>query len=731
MTSFFKTRLSAHRVGLRRTAFALLVVYALYLLVANVFLNSALAVQLFNKKPERFHVQWGWAMSLYPGHIHVRGLRVGGHARTTVWTAASPVADGRIKLLPLLARRLSFGTIDAGAVTVAIDRSDTVLLPAKPGAPAGLRDPWDLHFDAIRSDALGAVRWGEWVVDGGGSASFAMDKTLRGGPMEILPSRLTLPAARVRKGDMVLARDAAFDLTFAMARSLPTTARGMEKLQLIDARLVLKGNAPGLDVRERDKGALAFGKAAQDGRVDLDVSMRRGVLQPGGTLRWTAPVVVDSATANAQGYRLQVDGDVRADAIALRARVPKRAGRADFVDADLRIAERRPQRLMQPRVLLPKTSGTVALRWQFGTLRWANALLSDGWLRLDGAAEIVADLAVRNGELQPGSRVEIPRAEVRADVFDALVSGRARGLAKVEAQRTSVDFVAEKFELAPRKAPGKPYVEGSNLRLGLVSTGALADFRRNMKATLTFDDARIPQLTAYNDNLPGDSLKFSGGSGTVSADMALDADGTVSRAALKLRGQRADIRFGASRIVGNLSLDTQLASAGRGPRAFRIRQFALALDDVQVGAGGTAPWWARFAVDNGRLEWTKPFKVVGDARLEMKDVSALLALFAERSAFPKWIGSVIDSGQAKATAAVQVEGETVVLDRIRASNDRIDLDARLRVAKGTPHGDLYARWGVLGVGAEVRGQQKKLHVAGAKDWYDSQPALLGRPASAR
>ena len=61
---------------------------------------------------------------------------------------------------------------------------------------------------------------------------------------------------------------------------------------------------------------------------------------------------------------------------------------------------------------------------------------------------------------------------------------------------------------------------------------------------------------------------------------------------------------------------------------------------------------------------------------------------------------------------------------MQASNDRIGLQARLRIANGRPDGDLYARWGVLGLGVELQGGERTLHIAGARDWYESRPALL-------
>ena len=710
----------AHRVGLVRTAVALLLVYAVYLVAANVFVNSALAERAFNRRPERFHIQWARAYSLYPGHIHAIDLRVGGHTRRNRWSSTSPSASGRVKLLPLLLRRLSFGTVSARDVTFVHDNKAPLLAPY---TSSSRLLPWTLHFDAIHTGTLRSLRLGDWIIDDlhDAEATFAFDKTLRGGAFGILPSSLHVRSARLAYGDTTLARDARIDYTMTMSPATHAQAPGFARVRYIDARLQLSGRAPGLSIGGGDRDFLSFATGRTGGRVEADLTMRQGALQPGGTLHWSAPLVQDDGQPDTHPERLQVQVDVRTDGIALRGRVPKRAGSEDFIDADVLVAERRLQRTTA-RELLRRTSGEIAMRWHFRSLRWLNPLLTrDGWLRLDGQADVDAQLRIRDGHLAPGSRAEVPAADVEADLFDAVLSGRMQAKAVVDKQHTTVDFVARQFRLAPRDARTQPYVVGSNVGLQLIASEDLAQFRRTLQAHLDFDDARVPDLQAYNRNLPGNSLRFEGGSGTLGADLRLDGQGQVQQARLRLRGQDAKVRLGPSRILGDVAVDTRLTRAGSGPRSFRIDALDLRLDRVRVDDPGAAPWWARLALDNGRLEWRQPFQLQGDARVEMKDVSVLLTLFSERSAFPKWIGNLIDAGQARATGHVRFDHDTITLAPLHASNDRVDLDARLRITNGQPRGALYAKWGVLGVGVQLHDGKREFHLANAKKWYEALP----------
>jgi hypothetical protein len=723
MRSFPSSWPRTHRIALIRTVVALAIVYAAYLVAANAFLNSALAERAFNRQPERFHIQWAHAYSLYPGHVHATGLRLGGHVRRNRWTTTSPDASGRVKLLPLLLRRLSFGPISARDVTLVVDTNEPSLAPLTSTSPL---PPWKLHFDAIHTETLRQLRIGSLLIDDmhDAVATFALDKTLRGGAFGILPSSLHVRAARMDLGGVTLARDARIDYTMTMAPNTYQQAHGFARVRFMDARLQLSGRAPGLSIGGGDRDVLGFDTGNTGGRVEADLSIRQGVLQPGGSLRWSAPLVQDSnGQADPHPERLQVRADVHADGIAVRARVPKRAGSEDSIDADLRVAERRLQRTT-PHELLRKTSGTIAMRWHFRSLDWLNPMLTkEGWLRLGGQADVIAQLRIDDGHLAPGSRVQVPAAKVETDLFDTVLSGQMQADALVDKQHTTIDFVARQFQLAPRDARTQPYVIGRDARLQLIASEDLAQFRRTMQAHLDFDDARVPRLQAYNRNLPGNSLRLDGGSGTFGADLRLDGQGHVQQGRLRLRGSNAQVQLGPSRILGDVAVDTRITRTGSGPRNYRIDALDLRLDHVRVDDPKAAPWWARLALDNGHLEWRQPFQLQGDARVEMKDVSVLLTLFSERSAFPKWIGNLIDAGQARATGHVRFDQDTVTLSPLHASNDRIDLDARLRITNGQPRGALYAKWGVLGVGVQLHDGKRDFHLANAKQWYEALPPL--------
>lgn len=78
-----------------------------------------------------------------------------------------------------------------------------------------------------------------------------------------------------------------------------------------------------------------------------------------------------------------------------------------------------------------------------------------------------------------------------------------------------------------------------------------------------------------------------------------------------------------------------------------------------------------------------------------------------------------------------MQGVTLVLDRVDTSNDRFDLQARLRLRGQNRRGCLYARWGMLSVGVQADGAQNQFHLLRAKQWYDAPAAVIAVTGSAQ
>jgi hypothetical protein len=194
-----------------------------------------------------------------------------------------------------------------------------------------------------------------------------------------------------------------------------------------------------------------------------------------------------------------------------------------------------------------------------------------------------------------------------------------------------------------------------------------------------------------------------------------------------VRGTDAALTFGDLALRGDVDVRTQLKRADLERRRFVLDGSRVDLSAVAfTGHGGQARdgWWTQIELDQARIDLDDPLTARGRARVRMSDAGFLLALYARDRSFPAWVEKIVDAGEVAASGELGWSDHTLVVDDLVASNDRFELRARMRMRGAQREGSLYARWGVLSLGAELTGHHKDLHLIGAREWYDAQPRLL-------
>lgn len=714
----------------RRVLRVLAACYLLYLVAANVLVNSALGPHLVNRRPEGFRMSWSWGATAWPGWIYLREPAMQGHARWTSWSIRGSWASGRIELLPLLHRRLVFATIHAGDVRVAMRRADSDRKPPPWSASA-----WTLVFHEVHTSTLREVHWHALDFEGDADADVGFSHQLRGGATQVFSSRLRTDGGHLSLGGQPLLEGLHVDLRGRIDPFLHDKPAGSGKLRLLHAHLALDAATPGLQpaaTATPEAWLQDRAQAGAGGRLHVDLAMDDGVVQQGGALQWDVPLTVVEQDSTTRTVPMHARLEAAEDSLHLRLHASSPPGDPPrHAEVDLHYASRRL--LDVPwRERLRRVDGRLQLHWHFASLDWLGPLIAKDWLQWHGDGVIDADLHLRHGVLQPGSRAELPTVNLRVRMFDDLLAGQAHATATVGGgdDPVTLTLAADRYTLAAAAQPDAVYLRGDDLAITLHSTAELARFAHEMHGRLRFHDARIPDLRSYNRYLPGDSVRILGGSGRSSADLTLGQGGVVVAGILHLDGQKLDLALGVKRLHTDLDMDARLEHAEKtAPRHYALSSFSLALNHVRMDDSDDRDWWAKATLLHGQLDWNEPFQLRGDARLQMKDASVLLSLFAKRHAFPAWIAHLVDVGRMVATAQLAVGrrtdgGRRFVLDDVRAHNRRVDLQARLRILDGKPEGVLYARWGILGLGVALKRDQRDFHLIDASDWYAAQPPLL-------
>lgn len=716
-----------HRMLLwRRAGYGLLAIYASYLLLANLMLNSSIGERIANLKPEKFRAAWSSAWSLYPGHVHVRGLKLAGHVRRTVWSVQAEEASGRVALLPLLSRQVRIPVATGRGVTGGASRIDVERPRPEPG-PGG----WTLRFDRIVVESADYAYFNSLLLLGSGRAEGGFTKVLRGGPMELTPSTVHFSSSRLIDWGEELLHDLAVDGQFAIARHLSAEVPGIRKLEMMDIDLALDGATSGLRVAASANHRPRLAVVEGDGRISGKLGWRRGALLDGGRLHVEMPVAYDiNGQKDRDVLRTALDvgkGDIRlVGALAARGDSPFHA------DVALRVAGREIP-LPGWQQVLARTDGEVKAQWRFDSLAWLGAFVPGSKIvSFDGAGTVRADLKIAAGEVAPGSEVTVPRVSASVVALGNRFSGAADARIHFGAHGSGsiaprLDAVMEAFSMAPVATPDQPYVQGRDLRITAQAEGVLADLKSRYTARLTFNDATVPDLRVYNRYLPKARISIDGGSGLLSGELDFDGNDQVASGVMRVQGRGTRLGFAMLEFEGDLDVTTRLRRGDLLHDSFDMSGSTLVLHNMSVSDPDgpvTTDWWLEAELPKARLDWGKPAVVDGESRMRMKDVSALLALYEQKKKLPNWIGKLLDTGEATAEGRIRWDGGRLVLDRVRAHNDRFDVDARLQVQEKQLRGDLFARWGMLSLGIDVDGDKKDLHLVRARKWFDAQPAML-------
>jgi len=209
--------------------------------------------------------------------------------------------------------------------------------------------------------------------------------------------------------------------------------------------------------------------------------------------------------------------DVAQD-IRVQARLPRDEKTGSELDADLKVAGRRIP-FEDPASLLPRLSGQVRGAWQFESLNWiADLFVRKPWFHLDGGGLLNADLKVVDGQLAPGSTLDIPKVAAVAEVAGVRMQGDARAKGRIAAGKPAQAHLDVRIPAFRAAAFGEKQVlfEGKNMDLALQADARLQEMRDTLQSRLQFTDARVPDLTAYNRYLGEGSVRLLGGTGLLS-----------------------------------------------------------------------------------------------------------------------------------------------------------------------------------------------------------------------
>ena len=698
-----------------------------WLLVSNALLNTALLEPLVSRKSERFSLHWGPALMLWPGRVTLWDVAMRGQVRRTVWDIRAARVSSHIALWPLLNRELRFHRIDGQLPVISVQRVQKELAPAAPRANA-----WRLRFDQVEVHSQLRFALEETVLSGTADARASWSQQLRGGTFELLPSSLHLSDARLERGGRVLVEDLELQAQAHIEPHQRREHRGLAMLDFLALDVEIAGRGPGyrLGVDEQFELDHAFqpGLGQVRGRIVLD----HGQVGDATTLSLRIPIEVTTHTQqHVQGdahLTLRAEGEDIALDLSLPP-VPELIQRAEArMRLTLRALPLPPWEQQWQRV-----GGEVDLDSRFSSLDLVAPLLERlHGFRLDGRGNVQGHIVVAQGQLATGTEVVVEDGAFTLEAWSHRFVGSARANAKFApgadgAPRAVAQVTLEHFDLAALAAPDAILGSGRDLILDLEADGSLAQMRERIRARLRFSDADLPDLTRFNRYLPANGARLLAGKGRIGADMTMQVAEGRNGGSFALVATGATLRMGEMVMRGDLQVDARVEAEALTSREFRLPGTRVSIRHaavVEPAGEQVENWWGVANVTEGRMNFEQPMELAADADVKLRDMAPLLAMFAQHRRFPRWVRRLVDNGEADVQARLQRQDDCLVLDRIVANNASFDIQGRLRLCEGPPSGQLYARWGVLGMALELDRGERKFHLAGAKKWFESQPAFL-------
>ncbi len=377
---------------------------------------------------------------------------------------------------------------------------------------------------------------------------------------------------------------------------------------------------------------------------------------------------------------------------------------------------------------LSPVSGVVKLEGSVANIAFLNHFLhGDQGLAFSGDARMSADLRLAEGKVAPGTRLTAESAHLVSRFLDFEASGS--GLLKAAMQGVAgapegkLEVALKSFGL--RRLDDKTaYVSGRDFQITTV--GKRFDSKeglRELETVVTLGAAEIPDISVYNAYLPKEGgVSIGAGKASLAADFRLS--GVSGSAQLEMRASGVAVRVKEQTIKGDLRISTRLTAGNLEEMSFDAAGTQLRIDNGSLESEGTAhdhsydSWWGQIDIERGRMTWKRPLKLDAKIGLRLRDSGLLVHLFVKQTKEKPWLNDLLTIRDVSGRSEVRLNDRAIVLSNARISGEKLLVLANLRLSEETMRGGLYASYGILGAGIELKGDERSWKLLNPRQWYD-------------
>jgi hypothetical protein len=356
-------------------------------------------------------------------------------------------------------------------------------------------------------------------------------------------------------------------------------------------------------------------------------------------------------------------------------------------------------------------------------------LVAAPWFSLDGTGHVAADVVIEEGELRPGTVLKADFPDLLARVVSNDVTGDGT-------LRASVDLVEgepeARLELAfddfaiTRQSGTQRLAEGHGFHASLVSPDVHLDRPLTLlDVALELPESRIPDVEAYNAFLPKRvGLGLLGGTGLVHGKLTASTIEDQAHGELVVTGDELVVGIDRIRVTADLALHARMdadLTEGRydvSGSTMDLRHVGIVDPANPAPEDGQRLWSAHMAAPSGTVQVGAPVYLDTALRLTCSSSDPFVTIFASKKSLPRWAQALLTVPDLSGEARLRLGAEMLSLDRCSIRGGPASVDLRFTREGPSRSGDLYATYGALSLGVELRDDKSQLKLVGARRWFD-------------
>ena len=250
-----------------------------WLILANLFLNTPIGPWAVNMKPEKFTMQWESGWTPYPVKVNMQGIKVNIHTWSMDTEIVADRAEARIRLFPLITKRLVIDGLDGGTASIHMKREvpeGERPAPAKP-YPGLIIDIRNASLEKIEKLVFNqlTISGGETAASGSVQMQIRGDKVLEG-------IEVTWNDANLQIADRKFTKTVSASFRGGMAAFNPRIDKGLDMVEKISGHVTVNGVVGSLSpLKFFFPGANWIEDINGEGTVAIDAEILKGRLQEG------------------------------------------------------------------------------------------------------------------------------------------------------------------------------------------------------------------------------------------------------------------------------------------------------------------------------------------------------------------------------------------------------------------------------------------------------------------